>query len=232
MGMGGAILVRFFASQRMIYVMLALALVLTNSSFASSADLPVASSSAAPVANADIPVTLKESIGLLMQSHDRIKSLEAALQSSEHMTQRAKGVWYPRLNAVVDGGKEDITKATPGAGSNMNRNVQTITANQLIYDFGGASGSIAQAKGQLNETRAKLEQVRQEVSMQGVSAYLGLVRSREMLRYAQRSEDNIKRLSGMQEALVERGVGLSYEELQIKAKLAGALAHRVNGERA
>jgi len=53
-----------------------------------------------------------------------------------------------------------------------------------------------------------------------------------MLRYAIRSEDNIKRLSGMQEALVERGVGLSYEELQIKAQLSQSQAHRINIERA
>lgn len=179
-----------------------------------------------------IPVTLKESVALLMQTHDRVKAAEAALKSSEHMEKRAQGVWYPRVNAVVDAGNESITKPSPGSGTKYYRNVQTLSANQLLYDFGGASGSIAQAKGQYNESKSKAEQVRQEVSMQGVSAYLGLVRAREMLRYAQRSEENIKRLSGMQEALVERGVGLSYEELQIKAQLAGAMAHRVNVERA
>jgi len=179
----------------------------------------------------EIPVTLKESIALLMQTHDRIKSSEAGLKSSEHMEKRAKGLWYPRLNAVADAGKEDINKPDATQSTSMKRNVETLSANQLIYDFGGTSGAIAQAKGIRNESKAKLEQVRQEVSMQGVSAYLGLIRAREMTRYAIRSEDNIKRLSGMQEALVERGVGLSYEELQIKAQLAGAQAHRVNVER-
>jgi adhesin transport system outer membrane protein len=186
---------------------------------------------ASPAQRADVPVTLKESIGHLMQIHDRIKAAEANLKTAEHMEKRAKGLWYPRLNAQVDGGKEDITQPDSTKSTNYNRNVETLSANQLIYDFGGASGAIAQAKGQRDETKAKLEQVRQEVTMQGVSAYLGLIRAREMLRYAIRSEDNIKRLSGMQEALVERGVGLSYEELQIKAQLAGAQAHRVNVER-
>jgi len=178
-----------------------------------------------------IPVTLKESVAHLMQIHDRIKAAEANLSSAEHMEKRAKGLWYPRVNALADGGKEDITKPDSTQSSNMNRNVETLSANQLLYDFGGASGAIAQAKGTRDESQAKLEQMRQEVTMQGVSAYLGLIRAREMLRYAIRSEDNIKRLSGMQEALVERGVGLSYEELQIKAQLAGAQAHRVNVER-
>lgn len=221
---------RFFSLK----VILAFLLVLAGATLSLCADLPnVGNADSSPLGRpVDVPVTLKESVALLMQSHDRIKAAEAARNSTEHMAKRAKGVWYPRVNAVVDGGKEDITKASPGAGTSMYRNVQTLSANQLVYDFGGASGTITQAKGQLDESTSKLDQVRQEVSMQGVSAYLGLVRAREMLRYAQRSEDNIKRLSGMQEALVERGVGLSYEELQIKAQLAGAMAHRVNGERA
>lgn len=177
-------------------------------------------------------VTLKESIAALMQTHDRIKAAEANLKSADHMEKRAKGVWYPRLNAQVDGGVEDITQRDNTKNTNLSRNVETLSANQLLYDFGGASGSIAQAKATRAETATKLEQARQEIAFQGVSAYLGLVRAREMLRYAVLSEDNIKKLSGMQEALVERGMGLSYEELQIKAQLAGAQAHRVNVERA
>jgi outer membrane protein, adhesin transport system len=180
---------------------------------------------------ADIPITLKESVAHLMQIHDRIKAAEANLKTSEHLESRAKGLWFPRLNAQADGGREDINHSDGTKNTGMNRNVETLSASQLIYDFGGAGGAIAQARGQREEAKAKLEQMRQEVSMQGVSAYLGLIRAREMLRYAIRSEDNIKRLSGMQEALVERGVGLSYEELQIKAQLAGAQAHRVNVER-
>jgi adhesin transport system outer membrane protein len=148
------------------------------------------------------------------------------------MLNRAKGLWYPRVNAQADGGKEDINKQDTTQSTSKYRNVQTLSANQLIYDFGGASGSITQAEGTSKEAATKLEQVRQEIMIQGITAFLGVIRSREMLRYAVRSEENIKTLSGMQEALVERGVGLSYEELQIKAQLAGAQAHKVNAERA
>ncbi|MBU1611958.1 MAG: TolC family protein, partial [Proteobacteria bacterium] len=80
-------------------------------------------------------------------------------------------------------------------------------------------------------SKARLEQTRQDLMTQGVRAYLSVIRGREMVKYATRSEENIKRLSGMQEALVERGAGLSYEELQVKAQLAGAQATLVNTER-
>jgi adhesin transport system outer membrane protein len=209
--------------------------ILCLSSIGLCADAPAApstSSASATTQTTAIPVTLKASVSELLKTHDRVKAAESVLQSAEHMRERAKGAWYPRLNAVLDGGREDINKHDTSQTTSTWRNVQTLSLNQTVYDFGATTGGVTQATGARNEAEAKLEQVRQEVAMQGVSAYLGLVRAREMLRYAVRSEENIKTLSGMQEALVERGVGLSYEELQIKAQLAGSQALRVNAERA
>lgn len=195
-----------------------------------AADLPAPASK--PAAADGIATTLSDAIADLVKTHERIQAAESAYKASTHMLDRAKGLWFPRVNAQIDGGKEDINKQDTSQSTSKYRNVQTLSANQLVYDFGGAGGSIAQAEGTRKEAETRLEQVRQEITIQGVTAYLGVIRSREMLRYAIRSEENIKTLSGMQEALVERGVGLSYEELQIKAQLAGAQAHKVNSERA
>ncbi|OGR35896.1 MAG: hypothetical protein A2051_08780 [Desulfovibrionales bacterium GWA2_65_9] len=213
-------------------------LLLANGTVALCADATPGAAPAEATAQKDaaaqpaVKVTLRDAIDELFRTHDRIKAAEAAVASATHMHDRAKGAWYPRLNAVVDGGREDIVKPADPSSTGKWRNVQTLSASQTVYDFGGTSGGINQAEGIRKESLAKLEMIRQEVSLQGVSAYLGLIRTREMLRYAQRSEDNIKRLSGMQEALVERGVGLSYEELQIKAQLSSSQAHRINIERA
>jgi len=223
---------RFFGRKIAVFLLVAGLTAPLCPAFSLAADQTPATQPAAPVPAKNVPVTLKASITELLQTHDRVKAAEAALESSEHMRERAKGAWYPRLNATVDGGREDINKPDSSQSTSTWRNVQTLSLNQTIYDFGATSGGVHQATGARNESQAKLEGVRQEVAMQGVSAYLGLVRAREMLRYAIRSEENIKTLSGMQEALVERGVGLSYEELQIKAQLAGSQAHRVNAERA
>lgn len=179
-----------------------------------------------------LPVTLKASIAQLLRTHDRIKAAESATSAAGHMLERAKGVWYPRLNASGEGGQESIDPPGSAKSTSKLRNVQTLTAAQTVYDFGANSGGIKQAEGVRGEAAVTQELIRQEVSLQGVTAFLGLIRTREILRYAARSEDNVKQLSGMQEALVERGAGLSYEELQIKAQLSSSQAHRVNAERA
>lgn len=171
-------------------------------------------------------------IGLLdglMHDHDRIKAAEERVISAKHQIRQSWSGWTPSIDASIEGGREEIDK--PGGGTNKYRNEEKLTATQLLYDFGGASGNIDRAKAILKESQASLEQVRQELMIQGIAAYLGLIRARETLKYAIQSENNIKRLSGMEEALVDRGAELSYKELQIKAQLAGSMSYRVTVER-
>ncbi|OEU69991.1 MAG: transporter [Desulfovibrio sp. S3730MH75] len=165
----------------------------------------------------------------LLATHDRIKAAEARVESAEHLVSQSWSGWTPSIDASIEGGREEIDK--PGGGTNKGRNEEKIEVTQLLYDFGGASGGVSRAEAVLNEYKAMLDQTKQELIFQGVEAYLGLIRSREMLKYAIQSEDSMKRLSGMEETLVQRGAGLSYKELQIKAQLAGAMSYRVTIER-
>ncbi|SDL39179.1 outer membrane protein, adhesin transport system [Maridesulfovibrio ferrireducens] len=165
----------------------------------------------------------------LLSTHDRIKAAEARVESAEHLVSQSWSGWTPKVDASVEGGREEIDK--PGGGTNKGRNEEKIKATQLLYDFGGATGGVTRAEAVLNEYKAVLDQTKQELIIQGVDAYLGLIRSREMLKYAIQSEESMKRLSGMEETLVQRGAGLSYKELQIKAQLAGAMSYRVTVER-
>ncbi len=166
----------------------------------------------------------------LVKTHDRIKSSEAQLQSVKHQYESSKGGWYPKVDATIEGGRENIRKPRASQ-TQMTRNEQTLSASQLLYDFGGVSGNIDSAAGTVNQFDALLSQAKQEIVALGITAYLQVIRSRELLKYARRSEDSMRELSGMQEILVERGAGYSYEELQVKGQLAGAQSYRVTQER-
>lgn len=166
----------------------------------------------------------------LVESHDRVKASEAQLESATHQYKRAQGGWYPKVDAKVEGGRENLSKPLE-AESQMDRNTQKLSATQRVYDFGGTSGSIDSASGRVREFEALLARTKQVVITSGITAYLRVIRSRELLKYARRSEQSMKELSGMQEVLVQRGAGYSYEELQVKGQLAGAQSYRVTQER-
>lgn len=168
----------------------------------------------------------------LLETHERVEAAQAAVESAEHMTERAEAAWLPSVDLFVDGGLEEIDKSKEHeTATSKFRNEQDLTVTQQVLDFGATDGNIAIYKAMTLEAGARLDQTRQELITRGVQAYLSVIRGREMVKYAKRSEENIKRLSGMQEALVERGAGLSYEELQVKGQLAGAQALLVNMQR-
>jgi len=166
----------------------------------------------------------------LVKNHDRIKASEAQLESVQHQLESAKGAWYPQVEATIEGGKENIKKPFV-VETQYTRNEQTISATQALLDFGSVSGPVDSAAGQVKEYGALLTQTKQEIVALGITAYLRVVRSRELVKYAKRSEESVKELSGMQEVLVERGAGYSYEELQVKGQLAGAQSYRVTQQR-
>ena len=128
----------------------------------------------------------------LVKSHDRIQAAEAQLESVKHRYEAAVGDWYPSVDATVEGGRENITKAGEDSTSGMNRNEQTLSATQLLYDFGGTSGKIDSAEGMVNEYEAVLSQTKQQVLALGITAYLQVIRARELVKYAKRSEESIK----------------------------------------
>lgn len=176
-------------------------------------------------------LALESLLDELVVTHDRIKASEAQLESVEHQKEASYGGWYPSVDATIEGGRENIQKAGENDTSEMNRNEQTLSATQLIYDFGGTGGKIDSAEGRVKEFEAALSRTRQEVVALGITAYLRVIRAREQVKYAKRSEESMIELSGMQEVLVERGAGYSYEELQVKGQLAGAQSYRVTQER-
>lgn len=165
----------------------------------------------------------------LMDSSDKLQAASAELESAGHLLKKAKSNWLPRLDARTEAGHEDIDKPT-GSTSEL-RNTQTLTVTQKIYDFGETSGEIESYRAHLDEVKAKHSVVRQEVIIEGITAYLKVIKEREKLKYARKSEKSIRELSGMQQALVERGAALSYEELQVKGQLAAAQSNLVTVKR-
>ncbi len=168
-------------------------------------------------------------LGQLLEEHEQIRSFADRVQSAESQARQALAQYYPSLDVDADGGREDVEKEY-GENTVFNRFDAGITLSQLITDFGATTGAIRKAALQLAKAKTRLESVRQEIMLEGVLAYINLLRARERLKYAKRSERRIKDLTGIEETLVEKGAGLSSDVLQAKSQLAGSKALRVRSE--
>jgi adhesin transport system outer membrane protein len=162
----------------------------------------------------------------LMNQHELIKAAESKRDAALSALDQAWGEWYPSVDLLSEAGQEDIRKTDHSDTSEL-RNVQTIRGRQLVTDFGRTSGTIDRTREQVEQAKIELEQVRQDVLRNGIDAFLQIIKTREQLKYAIRSEQNITKQTGMEETRVEKGAGLSSDVLQIKSQLAGARARLV-----
>jgi adhesin transport system outer membrane protein len=174
-------------------------------------------------------LTLKNLLIQVINNHEEIKSFESQVEQAKAQYLQSKGLYYPTLDLVADGGREKINKEE-GIDTNQDRYNITLRANQLITDFGKTENTIARSLISLEQAKARLGASSQQLMLEGIKAYINVVRARERLKSARQSEARIKELTGIEQTLVEKGAGLSSDVLQVKSQLAGAMALRVEAQ--
>jgi TolC family type I secretion outer membrane protein len=165
----------------------------------------------------------------LLNTDERVQAAEHRRDAAIHRLREAKGKYYPQVDFSAEGGWESIDH--PGDRNTDDwKNLETLKATQLITDFGKTAGTIRSAERSLERAKAELTAARQDILLEGIIAYLNVLRGREKLTYARESEQNIREQTGMEETLVKKGAGLSSNVLEAKSQLAGAVALRVSVE--
>jgi adhesin transport system outer membrane protein len=169
---------------------------------------------------------LEETVG----AHDLVNAATARLDGAKAQVSFARGAWMPHLDAVANVGPERIDYPGDTETTDKTRDMQRLAAKQLLYDFGQGGAGITRAKVGLARAESELAAVRQDVMLQGLTAYLDVLRNRERVRLARESEKRIMELTGIEETLVNKGAGLASDVLQAKSQLAGARAQLVRAQ--
>ncbi|CUW41223.1 Outer membrane efflux protein [Magnetospirillum sp. XM-1] len=181
----------------------------------------------APEARAD---DLRQLMDDLLRTSDRLVASDADVEGARQNIEVARGGWYPTLTPAVNYGYEKQNKPSGSQDTNAYRNEYSASLKQLVWDFGGVNAQIDKAAATHRQTEATRDGVRQGLMLEGLSAYTNLVRTLQQLNYARESEANIRRQTGLEEAKVDLGSGLSSDVLQAKTQLAGAQAARIQAE--
>ncbi|MBA3009451.1 MAG: TolC family protein [Proteobacteria bacterium] len=163
----------------------------------------------------------------LLENHEEIKTFRHRVESAQALLRQSQGLYYPRLDLYGDAGYEKIEKQYGVKNSEEDRHSVTLRGTQLITDFGKTTHTIGRDQTFLEQAQARLDAISQQMIRDGIVAYINIVRARERLKIANRSEGRIKEVTGIEKALVKKGAGLSSDVLQAKSQLAGAMAIRV-----
>jgi adhesin transport system outer membrane protein len=176
---------------------------------------------------------LLDQITELMSTHERIRAAEADVAQARSNLEVARGDYYPTLSTTAFWGSERIytrnPTGTPSETSMMAKEFD-LSLTQTVYDFGVTDASVNSSKLTVDQTLATLEQTRQGLLLEALSAQLNLASAKRVFDHQTQSESSIKRQTELEDARVQRGSGFSTDVLQAKTQLAGAQAARVRAQ--
>lgn len=174
--------------------------------------------------------SLRDSLVELSKNHKQVLAANADVAAAEENIDVSRGDWFPSLDFTANIGHQRQQKPTGAADTHyVPRHLET-TINQKLWDFGSVNAAIRQANLTYQQSVATRDAALQTVLLDGLSAYLNVVRTYKLLNFARDSADNIKRQLELEDAKVQRGSGLSTDVLQAKTQLAGALARVIQSE--
>jgi len=172
---------------------------------------------------------LSELLPDLLKNHHRIKASKADLDAAKEGIDKAFGDYLPSVTASGTWGHEAQTKPADTDTDFMYKDA-SISASQLIYDFGKTPAKIKKARLTAERSRITFEEAKNGLVFEAISAYMGLLKAVRTRGYALQTEANIKKYTGLEESRVERGRGLRSDVLQAKRNLADATASRIGAD--
>ena len=174
--------------------------------------------------------TLPEVLPDLLKISKKMKAAEADMNAAREKSREALGDWFPKLDLTGSYGYERQFKGNNTTDTSIPPREFDAKITQLLWDFGSTNRTIDNARLTFEQARAARDATEQSALLEGIVAYIDLLRRTRILDFSRGSEDNIKRQTELEDARVQRGSGFSTDVLQSKRQLASAQAARVRAE--
>ncbi len=177
-----------------------------------------------------IPYNLKAALKSVLNNHRTILATKSDIEAAKLRLKQSRGGYFPSLDVTANYGHENIIKYGPGNNTQLMARDATAKITQTITDFGLTKSTVETSRLSLKQTRATETQIKNDILLRAISAYLRIIQSRESVRFARQSVANIKKQTELEDAAVTAGGGLTSDVLQAKTQLAGAQARLIQFE--
>ncbi len=165
---------------------------------------------------------IETALGYLLVEHPSILSAEKTQASSRASIDVANSGYFPTVSIIADSGPQNIdTPTTRDQGSDHSRtkHVTTLTVNQNIFDGNLTTSSVRTAQLNTEVSSINLEQVRQNVLFEGITAYIDVLRQKRLVDLGIENVSNIEQQLNLEDERVRRGSGIAVDVLEAKSRL-------------
>ncbi len=166
--------------------------------------------------------TLEEALIEAYGSNPTLQSRRAQLRAVDEGVPQAMSGWRPNISFVGDVNglrSKTETRLTTSRSTRLTSGIE-LQITQNLYDGGGTEAAVEGAKADVLSERAALVEIEQSILLQGVTAYMDVLRDQAVVDL---NEQNVLRLERQLEATQDRydaGVATLTDVAQAESRLA------------
>lgn len=178
--------------------------------------------------------TLEKELRSILTGHPQVTAAHSTVNAAEEAVGVARSGLKPSVRLTADGGPEyaDLpSRRVAGQPPTLKpRRASSLTVTQRLYDGEATVAGIDAARYAQDASEAALASTRINVLIEGVAAYLDVLRQSRLLALAQDNERNIEKQAALAAEKVKGGSGAAVDVLQARHRLQLAKEKRLAGE--
>ncbi len=179
---------------------------------------------------------LEDELAIILANHPRVLASEKSSESMAREVDTALAGFLPTVTLSVAHGPEYIdspSRRAAGEDNNAwvrNKTTASLTVTQNLFNGFATASAVRTARLNKEIARITLEGTRQNVLLEGISAYIDVLRQKRLVELAAANEHTIQTQLNLEDERVQRGSGIAVDVLQAKSRLQIAKERRVNFE--
>ena len=183
---------------------------------------PAAPAPGPALASATVSPTIPwlETVRAAARAKPSVRMAQAAVEQQVHGVDGAKAGYYPQVQAGVTAGSQS------GQGGGARR--ATVSATQMIYDFGKVDASVRSAEAGVARQQALLRKEVDSVIELAAQAQVELHRNQALERIADEQMVVLRDIVRITERRAEAGASSRTDPIQARSRLEAAEAARMN----
>lgn len=174
------------------------------------------------------PMALTDVVDLTLCNNPQTRSVWASARVQAANVGVGMAAYLPTLSAQ-GGASRNFTNSS-GIRNNYNNRSASLTASYLLFDFGGRSGTLENAKQLLVAANAMRDATLQANFLNAVQAYYALLSARASVDALQVAADSARESLAAAEARYQAGIATPADKLQAQTALSQARLNLITAQ--
>jgi outer membrane protein/adhesin transport system outer membrane protein len=171
--------------------------------------------------------TLNDALATAYVNNPTLRAQRAQLRATDEGVPEARAGWLPTVTAD---GQAGVGTVDSGGGAQDLQPAYGLYATQPLYRGGRTTAGVSRANSLVQAERANLASVEQKILLEAATAYMDVARDKTVLDLNARNERVLERELKATEDRFRVGELTLTDVAQARARLAGAVASRIQAE--